>query len=436
MRANKVSKPEAKTRLSPTTLLALLSSAALTGALAIYQWVELIAVRGGATAVCSLNETVDCSAVWNSAFAGRMHDYTGVPVAGLGLEWSLVAAVLSGLLWYRNAKGRDVAKTADAVKAWGIVGFLSSVMFAAASARLGALCLTCLGTYVLVGAFALVALFRLPPPHLPPMPQLARGLLLGAAVVVPVHLALLYPGQHTPKSTATAIATGPDEQQVLRYFASLTPSEKRATAEARAAWLKAEALDASRYPVRARQGRAEAKVRLVEFTDILCPHCRALVHTLDELRRAAPAGAFSVEARYFPLDSACNPALTPMPDAPQNPSSVRCVGAKAQICLEGAPDSFALREKLFDAQDGLTVETILSIASSGSVPRAKLEQCIADEATAKKLSDDISYAMMYRPEGTPLLLLNGKETYPVAPFLFGMVLSGADANAKYFSAQP
>ena len=60
------------------------------------------------------------------------------------------------------------------------------------------LCPTCLGTYVLVLAFAGVALFRLPGPITPSQEQLPRMLLwVLAPTLVPYGL-LLVPGKMTP----------------------------------------------------------------------------------------------------------------------------------------------------------------------------------------------------------------------------------------------
>ena len=100
----------------------------------------------------------------------------------------------------------------------------------------------------------------------------------------------------------------------------------------------------------------------VEFTDILCTHCRSLVGSMERLREAVPPGSVSVEARHFPLDSECN-RLARHSDG----RGLRCLGAKAQICLEQAPDYWELRGKMFAAQEDLTRETLLGIASSGTV---------------------------------------------------------------------
>ena len=137
------------------TLLA--TSGALV-ALAIYQWFELLEVRAGRTPACAINATFNCAAVWDSPFAHHVHEYVGLPVAGLGVLWGLVAFTLSFLfIQRRNATGHGDTFS-GAVKVWAMIGLLSCVTFVTASVQARAVCLTCLGTYALVVGFAVGAL--------------------------------------------------------------------------------------------------------------------------------------------------------------------------------------------------------------------------------------------------------------------------------------
>ena len=58
------------------------------------------------------------------------------------------------------------------------------------------------------------------------------------------------------------------------------------------------------------------------------------------------------------------------------------------------------------------------------------------ELTTRMRDADIAWAMAYHLEGTPLVLINGKEALPVGPFLYGLAMSGGDANSKLFSKLP
>lgn len=412
-------------RISPNALSAMFVMALLESLLAVYQWMELVLVKSGGVATCAINETVNCATVWGSDFANRVQSLVGMPVAGLGLVWGLTAFGVTVALTRRLVEGGDTRGPVSAAKVWAALGALSCITFGVASAKLGAVCLTCLATYALTLGFALPVLLLLPRAE-----SLAPAASWLPAIALPIFLLLLWPGSQTPKGTPTALKDRPKEEDIEKYFASLQWAESQAAADAKLAWQQARMPNLGKYVTHTRFGPPDAPVHLVEFTDILCTHCRALIQALETLKKATPAGDLSIEPRYFPLDSECNKKVTA-----SKGDGVRCTGAKAQVCLEGTPQFWTLREELFEAQDGLGKEQILQIASKG-MPRAQLEACIAAPETQARIDEDVEYAMLFEPKGTPLVLLNGREVMPVAPFLYGMVLSKGDANSKYFAKLP
>ncbi len=90
---------------------------------------------------------------------------------------------------------------------------------------------------------------------------------------------------------------------------------------------------------------------------------------------------------------------------------------------------------LFAAQRDLTPQLIMQIASQ-AMPAAELTQCVAAPSTSERLQEDIAYAMSTNPDGTPILLLNGRVTPPARSFVYGMVMAKGDVNAKLFSKLP
>jgi len=424
--------------------LALLVTSFATLALAIFQWIELVIVRRGGHSVCSINAHVNCEAVWNSDLATRVHSALGVPVAGLGAIWALAAFALALVLTSRAKTKKSFRAQALALRITALVGVLSVITFGIGSFRAGALCLLCLCTYVLVAAFAFFAFAWLPGPLEPQEGELGRGLgwAVGAAVVA--YLIALGPGLATPHAgdesqlpiavdTHAANPSAPDSE-LAQFLARLPDAQKQAVADSLALWKASTAPpSAGSYPPAARYGSPDAPVKLVEFTDIACPHCKHLVEALAQLRQVVPPGKLSVESRYYPLDAECNPTLPP--NATDH-SGLRCLGAKVQICLEGAPDFLALRDKLFAAQQSLTPATLIDIASSGATSRPVLEACVGSPQTAQRLQQDIQYAQDYKIQGTPLVLLNGHEGMPIPAFIYAMVLAGGNGNAFAFAALP
>lgn len=396
--------------------------------LSVYQWMELMVVKGGGTATCAINDTINCSAVWTSDFANRVQNLAGMPVAGLGLVWGLTAFGVTIVLARKLVDGSDLSGPIAAAKVWGGLGALSCITFAVASIKIGSLCLTCLATYALTLGFALPALLLLPKAE--SLVASARWL---AMIAVPIFVVLLWPGSQTPKGISpTAFKNDQQrEEDILKYFASLEWAEQQAAADARLAWQQAPTPNAARFATHARLGPADAPVKLVEFTDILCGHCRSLMGALASLRRATPAANLSIEPRYYPLDSECNKSTKHT-----SGDGIRCLGAKVQICLEGTAKFWEVREELFAEQQSLSKEKILALGSK-AMPRDVLEACVASPKTQERIDEDVAYAMLYELKGTPLLLLNGKEVaWTAAPFLYGMVMGKGDPNNKYFAKLP
>ncbi|HLM48890.1 MAG TPA: vitamin K epoxide reductase family protein, partial [Myxococcaceae bacterium] len=357
-------------------------------ALALFQWSQLLTLRRGGTTVCGVSETLNCETVWNSAFASTVHEVLRMPVAALGLVWGIVAVALSALylVWQRN--GYTVRPATNGLRLTAAAGAVGSLVFAAASASSGALCPTCLATYALTLGFAVTAWKGLPGPLLPQVGEWGRALRWTGGFALAGYVALLVPGMQTPRASAGSTAAGTSvaalPASLEAYLTSLSATEQQNVANALVRYREDSPLPAL-APARRRHGPVDAPVKMVEWTDSRCPHCKSLVEVLALMKKRLPEGKLSLEARQFPLDSQCNSS---MPPRATDGSGTRCVAAKAQICIEDAPDYWELREKLFAAQATLNRENVLSILSSGSVARSQLEACVASAETEKKLAED------------------------------------------------
>ncbi len=399
--------------------------------LAVYQWVELLSVREGHTPLCAINATVNCATVWSSRFAIVLHETIGMPVAALGIIYGVVATALTVLLHMRERTGADASAFRAGVKAWAAIGVLSCVSFLTASLQAGAICLTCLGTYALTAVYAFAAFRLLPGPVWPPASALVPGAAWGLVLAVPIYLVLLIPGGRTPNAAPPKI-DAKASSEVDRFIETLPQREKENTAYARSVWLASAPLDNSAYPVRLRKGPADAPVHIVDFTDILCGHCQIFESVMDEIQRNVPAGSYSIESRYYPLDGECNPDVQRVWG-----DGVRCLGAKVQLCLESNPKFYDVRRSLFENQHNLSTELIVETATSrAGISKEALMACVNSPDTTARLRQDIEYARRYHIEGTPLVLVNGREAPPAPAFILGMVLAKGDANASFFSKLP
>ncbi|HYX91923.1 MAG TPA: thioredoxin domain-containing protein [Myxococcaceae bacterium] len=428
--------------LAPILVLAISAAESL---LALFQWMELLVVRAGGSAVCGLSDTVNCQRVWETEFASRIHGALGVPVAGLGLVWGLATFGLS-LAWaWQLLNGREGRPQAAGLKGMALLGLAAVVVFALISASAGALCLTCVATYLIVAAFALVAFRMLPRASLrSASADLKPAGLYLAAFLVAAYLLALGPGLATPRAGESggsalhrlpqAPASRPlteSEASVVEFLSRLPPPEKQEVSNALAIFRASAAPSGPPPEPRRLLGPKDAPVKIVDWIEIRCSHCRRLNETLHELVQVVPPESVSIEPRNFPLANECNPHV-PRKD----PSEVSCTAAKAMICLEPTKDFWRVREALFDEQQSLTRERVLEIASTGEIGRRQLEACIASADTARRLAEDIDYAWRYQPEGTPLVVVNGRKATQSGPFLYSMALTRGDAKSPAFDRLP
>lgn len=455
-------------RPSPGSLKALCVLGALSAAWAGFLWWELVRARAGETPFCALGGRLDCAAAWDSAFASAVHALTGLPIAGWGTAWGFVALALPLLARARHARGQAFPEIVSAARLTAAAGVVTVCVMLGVSLSESALCLGCLGTYVLVAGYAWVALrgwraFGLP--------EAGGGAAMAGGFTLAAYVLLLYPGVRTPKSgdeagraavvaagqRATASTPAPPDlapagatpSDVPGAAPAATPSLPRLPAAGGGklydfvASLPADqqqqlsnelfgyrnAPPGTVPPARALFGKASAPVRITEFTDVLCSHCADLHETLHTLREQLPPDSFSIEPRQFPLDGECNPSVR-MRGLP-----VRCVAAKALLCLEGKPEAYTLAGVLFKSQRRLQPDMVYELASP-YVPRAQLERCVADPATQTKLEADVALAKSYGIGGTPLVLVNGRQGSPHAPFLYSMVLTRGSASDPAFELLP
>lgn len=229
-----------------------------------------------------------------------------------------------------------------------------------------------------------------------------------------------------PKEPPVEPERRPDAARLDEVISRLSPSLRQGVSNALALYSRGD-----RVPLRPARwliGSSTAPVRITEFTDILCSHCGELHETLKVLQEMLPSGSFALEPRQFPLDSECNPTV---------PSSsgrgVRCLAARAMICLER--DSMSFADALFENQRWLTTEHIYD-AAAPFMSRERLEGCVASPETEAKLRDDIAWALQHEIHGTPLLLVNGREVPPTLHFLYAMVLAKANPEHPAFAVLP
>lgn len=430
---------------SHRVLLFLAGLAAVASGWAVFLWRQLIEARAGGTPFCAFGET-DCALLWDASFASAVHRMTGLPVAGWGLVWGLVALVLPLLAMRAADDKRDGWIAAIKLTAWaGLVGI---AVLLVASAQAGLFCSSCAVTYLVSAAYGVLALVG--------VPVASGGLMQAATMVVAAWALLLVPGLRTPKNadaeatrvlaraaeaaTATPTETAapsPDtaavpppatDAEIVAFLGTLQPPLLQGISDSLEIMRRGPAFPAEtpRAPV---YGNPNAPVLITEFADIKCSHCAALHGNLHYLLETLP-GRFAVDARHYPLDGNCNPQIPA-----RGPETVRCMAARILVCMEDDPARFDLAARMFESQRALTPELAASLASP-YLPATALDACLADPATQSHIDDDVTYATRYDPHGTPIVLVNGRLATSFGAFLYAIILAGGDPDHPAFATLP
>ncbi|MCP3957779.1 MAG: thioredoxin domain-containing protein [bacterium] len=452
---NKTDRTAISRRLA-SALRALAAIGVASALWAVFLWRELLRSRAGETPFCGFGESQDCADLWSAAFATNIHHWTGMPVAGWGLVWSLVAAALPLVALASRDRESRLAAACSGIGLTATAGVAGIVVLLGASAAEGMFCKSCALTYVLTVAYAVVAWRGLRRGSHKRSPH---GITVAAGLTAAAYLALLVPGLKTPKSltaegqraleaasrpvgsaeaTATAEddaggprreASAPEHDRVLREFlASLPPQALQALSDSLHIYRGSAAFEPEE-PRTLAVGTPGAPVLITEFTDALCGHCGTLHQTIGTLETLV-SSSFAVDARHFPLDGNCNPHLKV-----RGPETVRCLAARAQICVEGTGFGFQFAGALFQSQQNLTADDVFGLAAP-FIGRTALERCLASPETETKLRQDVDYAWRYEPDGTPLVLINGRVGTSFGPFLYAMVLAAGDADHPAFASLP
>jgi hypothetical protein len=419
-----------------------LALAALLGALnaawAGFQWRELGVARRGGEAFCALGAGDACARLGDSDFAFGVEVLSGLPVAGWGVVWGLVAMVLPLLVLGRRRAGASPEPLWSAATLTAVTGLASVALLLAVSLRAGTLCGNCVLTYLGVGAYAglVLGVARSAPPR-----SLASGIAWGAITGAVAFVALMPIASRTPPPVdpALAVLLEPEPAEasrpadpagdLMRRVASLSPQARQLLSDARALYLEPPTAVEIRPP-RALLGSPMAPVRITTFSDPLCSHCAELHEELEQLLDVAPPNTIALESRLFPLHQSCNPYLG-VGGGPE----LRCLAARVLICLGERPDSFEIEGRILASQRELTRERLFELTAP-YVPRAVLEQCVASPETQAKLDSDIEWAVAHEIEGTPMVLVNGRKSLAYLPFLYVMAATGGDTDHAVFRDLP
>jgi len=155
-----------------------------------------------------------------------------------------------------------------------------------------------------------------------------------------------------------------------------------------------------------RKGPIKGIVNIVEFADYLCPHCRIMSGELERFSKRFP-DEVSVTYRHYPLDQACNPAIT----RPFHQGS--CLLAYASYCALKENRFWDLNHYIFDHQEsllrGVSKDDVLNLAAAVGLSRTRISSCMDEKETRQAIDLDVQEANELGISSTPTIYIDGRK---------------------------
>lgn len=414
--------------LSARRTLAAVVLLVVAAALSVALLLKHYGVGTPADAICGPEAVSGCDVVNQSAYA----ELAGVPLAAIGLVFYVsLAAALALALFAGDAVRAAVARLA--LGALGLAMAADLVLLGLQAVKLNAYCTLCLLTYAL-GAGALSVLLPARRSLVGPPLRASEGRLVVAgsliSAVATLAAAATYqvalagrpssPAAILGVSTAPAATPSPGaaqggdaRQEVQRLQAILDDPQKleryyseRALKEFEQA--KVESFDLASTPFK---GSADAPIKVIEFSDFLCPYCRQLADGLNAFLPQT-AGRVVLYYKQYPMDNACNESLK------QQLHPGACVVAMGGICAAEQNRFWPYHDRVFAKQGQMASRPeVQKAAAEAGLDGAAFGACLDRPATMQRLRAEIREGTAAGVKGTPTLFINGRRVTRLNDFV-------------------
>ena len=393
--------------------------------LALEQHILYIHGLEAGASFCNINELFNCEAVnaseWSAVF--------GLPIASYGLFF--YSLLLLGTLSVRVGGAVSPRAWSSIVLLLSIIASLGSVaLFVVSKVFIGALCLMCIGLYLI--NFAMLGIvwrqgWR---------GALVRGVTAGVTDVKRLAAEVL---GLAPSPYAATLRVLTLLVMVLAFINVVLPSILLAIFT-RAAEAKNDPVVAWRLnPVITFDldisggvfgdyylGSSAAPIQIVEFADYECPACRRMYRSMKQVLQGYE-GKYLFVFKNYPLDKSCNPSMT------REAHQYACTAAYFSRCAGEQGKFWESMEILFlrDSDAGeLSRESLTSEgAKELSLDEDAVVECMRADRYRERILRDISDGERAQLQGTPSVWVNGRAvnnpTPEVLRAIFDSILKGA-----------
>jgi protein-disulfide isomerase/uncharacterized membrane protein len=344
-------------------------------------WIHLhLLIAPGAGSACNFGGHFDCDVVNTSSHA----EILGVPIAYPGFVFYALLAGLAAAERFRGASPRALAYA----RGLGAAAVLYSIFLTLLSAlAIEAVCLFCVGLHVINFAIAGIGWYK--PPARPRFFEI-----LGS------DLRLLLTGFSAWRMQA-ALAAALLGAVVLAQLGAQLRAAGGAEAIAQIGSLRLSAAPGHS------DGRAGARLVVVEFSDFECPHCAAASLMVDRLRREIGDSVRFV-FKHFPLDSSCNRGIR------RGMHDRSCAAATGAVCAGEQGRFWEYQTRIFER--GASAAAMRHTVQELGLDVAEWRKCLSSMRAQSVVRNDIEDGLAIRIQSTPTFLIGQKVLRGALPY--------------------
>jgi uncharacterized membrane protein/protein-disulfide isomerase len=349
-------------------------------------WVHYqLLVNPDYSSFCDINATVSCK----QAYLSRFGSVAGVPVALGGVIFFALALLF---VWAGRARSRAADSVPAYLFAWSTIGLAVVLYLAYASFFiLKEVCPLCVTTYVaVIGLFVISGGANgMPMSRLPGRARRDLGVLVSTPVALLVLVLFL-------AGAGGAVAFFPHPQPAAAVTPAAAPvaaltQDQRSEFER---WWDLQPREAVPY---ANDG---AKVLVVKFNDYQCPSCKQAAYTLEPVLAGYKPSDVKLLVKNFPLNPACNPAVSAVVH------TAACEAAAATVMAKRKGTFDTLTSWLFAHQEELSPVTVRRAAKEiGGIDNFDAQYAGAIDEVKKDAAEGASLTIGW----TPTFFINGKR---------------------------
>ena len=166
-------------------------------------------------------------------------------------------------------------------------------------------------------------------------------------------------------------------------------------------------------------GEPTRPIRVVEFSDLLCPSCQK-ASKFNPIILAAHQQEISIVFKHFPLDMSCNESVS----RTLHPGA--CAVAAAAECAQEQGKFWPFHDRIFAASPKYNVDRLEQDAAAVGLDMAAFQSCVASGRGLDAVKRDVAEGKRLEVASTPTYVINGVRVSGVlSPSVFDELLRAA-----------